>query len=75
MVSKIWHKLSEVPGQDLMEVPCIMKRVKVDEKSVMSRMDYLSLDLCGCLTVLGARVIKCVTALPTFTVMLNIEDE
>jgi hypothetical protein len=76
-IGDVWHGLSEVSRQDLVEAPCIMKRVKVYEKVVMSGMYHRSRRLCcpSAVLSLSAGAVNCVATLSTFTVMLCVEDE
>lgn len=71
-ICNIWNGHSEVSGQNLAKAPRVVKRMKVDEKFVMGRMNYFSLNFRCRLTV---GVVDCVTTLPAFTVVLSVEDE
>ena len=74
-IGDIWYRLGEVSRQDLTEAPCVVKHMEVDEESVVGGMNHLSLNPRCFLSALSTGVIDCITALPTFTVMLSIENE
>ena len=74
-ICNIWHGLSKVPGKDLTETPRVVKCVEVDEKFVMGGVLHCCGDCRHCLNALSACAIDYVATLPTFTVVLSIEDE
>lgn len=75
MIGNIWYGLGEVSRQDLAEAPCVVKRMEVDEEFVVGGMNHLSLNPRCFLPTLSVGVIDRVTTLPTFAVMLSVENE